>query len=261
MPSKSQQAGALLYREYREKKPYSLMKTELAPISDSEAYDIQKEFMLLRAQDSGGYSGYKIAYTTKVMQERVGASEPVFGRILSDSVHQSPASLKAKNYVNLAVECEVAVKMGSNLEVKDEGLDRDSIFEAIEYLQLAFELVDIRQSLAENSLIQSIATNIHGAGVVLGEPIRNWRELDIPSATCELKLDGTSVGTGCASDVNGHPAEPMVWIANALLSRKRHLRAGDLVITGSMIPPTFLQAGTSALLEMDNLGSVSLLVE
>ena len=78
MPSKSQQAGALLYREYREKKPYSLMKTELAPMSDSEAYDIQKEFMLLRAQDSGGYSGYKIAYTTKVMQERVGASEPVF---------------------------------------------------------------------------------------------------------------------------------------------------------------------------------------
>ena len=61
--------------------------------------------------------------------------------------------------------------------------------------------------------------------------------------------------------MNGHPVEPMVWIANALLSRKKYLRAGDLVITGSMIPPTFLQAGTSALLEMDNLGSVSLLVE
>ena len=261
MPSKSQQAGALLYREYREKEPYSLMKSELAPTSESEAYDIQKEVMLLRAQDSGGYSGYKIAYTTKVMQERVGASEPVFGRILSDSVHQSPASLKAKNYVNLAVECEVAIKMGSDLEIKGEGLDRDSIFEAIEYLQLAFELVDIRQSLAENSLIQSIATNIHGAGVVLGEPIRNWRELDIPSATCELKLDGTLAGTGCASDVNGHPVEPMVWIANAINSMGGLLKKGDIVITGSMIPPIEVKAGVKASLQMDLLGSITLEVE
>ena len=53
----------------------------------------------------------------------------------------------------------------------------------------------------------------------------------------------------------------MVWIANALLSRGKYLKAGDLVITGSMIPPTFLDAGTLALLEMDNLGSVTLSVE
>ena len=260
MPSKVQEAGALLYREYIEKKPFSLMKTELAPRSESEAYDIQKEFMFLRAQDAGGYSGYKIAYTTKVM-DRIGASEPVFGRILSDSVHQSPASLKAKNYVNLAVECEVAVTMGTDLEINDEGVDRDSICEAVEYLQLAFELVDIRQSLEENSVIQSIATNIHGAGVVLGEPIRNWRELDIPSATCELKLDGALVGTGCASDVNGHPVEPMVWIANSINSMDGLLKKGDIVITGSMIPPIEVNAGVKASLNMDLLGSITLEVK
>ena len=69
------------------------------------------------------------------------------------------------------------------------------------------------------------------------------------------------MGSGKGSDVNGHPVEPMVWIANALLSRGKYLKAGDLVITGSMIPPTFLDAGTLALLEMDNLGSVTLSVE
>ena len=82
METKTQQAADQLYREYSQKTPYSLMNTYLAPLSDSEAYDIQKEFMLKRAQNTGGYSGYKIAYTTKVMQERVGASQPVFGRIL-----------------------------------------------------------------------------------------------------------------------------------------------------------------------------------
>lgn len=258
MGNKTVQAAEILYQEYLQKNPYSLMNTELAPVSESEAYDIQREFMSRRAEDAGGYAGYKIAYTTKVMQERVGASQPVFGRILSDSVCESPASLAMEDYVNLAVECEVAVRMGSDLIVDSDGVNRESLFEAIEYLQLAFEIVDIRKFAAENSLIQSIATNIHGAGVVLGTPVIDWQELDIPSAKCELKLDGISVGTGLGSDVNGHPVEPMLWIANAINSRGGSLKKGDIVITGSMIPPIEVKSGVRASLEMDLLGEITL---
>lgn len=261
METKTQQAADQLYREYSQKIPYSLMNTDLAPLSDSEAYDIQKEFMLKRAQNAGGYAGYKIAYTTKVMQERVGASQPVFGRILSDSVYQSPASLFDANYVNVALECEVAVKMASDLKANKKGIDRDMVYDAIEHLQLAFEVVDIRQSTSENSLIQSIATNIHGAGVVLGQPVTNWRELDIPSAKCELKLDGVSVGTGQGSDVNGHPVEPMIWIAKTLNAMGGSLKKGDIVITGSMIPPIEVKPGMKATLQMDLLGEITLDVE
>ena len=110
-------------------------------------------------------------------------------------------------------------------------------------------------------MIQSIATNIHGAGVVLGEPIRNWRELDIPSATCELELDGVLAGTGRASDVNGHRVEPMVWIANAVNSMGGLLKKEEIVITGSMIPPIEGKAGVTASLNMDLLGSITLEVE
>ena len=110
-------------------------------------------------------------------------------------------------------------------------------------------------------MIQSIATNIHGAGVVLGDPIRNWRELDIPASTCELKIDGTLAGTGYGSDVNGHPVEPMVWIANAINSMGGLLKKGDIVITGSMIPPIEVKAGVKASLQMDLLGSITLEVE
>lgn len=258
MGNKTAQAAELLYREYLQKTTYSLMNTELAPVSESEAYDIQREFMSRRAQDAGGYAGYKIAYTTIVMQERVGASQPVFGRILSDSVYQSPASLAVGNYVNLAVECEVAVKMRSDLIVGPDGVNRESLFEVIEYLQLAFEIVDIRKSVAENSLIQAIATNIHGAGVVLGTPVIDWQELDIPSAKCELKLDGISVGTGLGSDVNGHPVEPMLWIAKAINSMGGSLKKGDIVITGSMIPPVEVKSGMRVSLEMDLLGEIIL---
>ena len=50
----------------------------------------------------------------------------------------------------------------------------------------------------------------------------------------------------------------MIWIANAVASRGKSLRKGDVVITGSMIPPIFIESGTLAVVEMDNLGTVSL---
>ena len=85
--------------------------------------------------------------------------------------------------------------------------------------------------------------------------------MDIPSAKCELFINQESVGAGKGSDVNGHPVEPMTWIANSLASRGKSLKAGDIVITGSMIPPVFLDRGFTALVEMDHLGSVALHVE
>ena len=92
----------------------------------------------------------------------------------------------------------------------------------------------------------------------MGDTVEGWRDLDVPGAVCELKLNGQSVGTARGEDVNGHPVEPMIWIANAVASRGKSLRKGDVVITGSMIPPIFIESGTLAVVEMDNLGTVSL---
>ena len=258
---KIKSGGESLYEDFKGNRAFTLMTEPYAPNGIEEAYEIQNEYMSLRSGDSGEFAGYKIAFTTKVMQQRLGATEPVYGRIFKSNVLHSPAVVSAADYVRLGVECEIAVILGKDLYSESGSVSKDDVFAAVESISIAYEIIDSRPSLGEDSIPQSIATNISGAGVVLGSPVQNWRDLDIPGSGCELKLNGQSVGSGKGSDVNGHPVEPMVWIANALLSRKRHLRAGDLVITGSMIPPTFLQAGTSALLEMDNLGSVSLSVE
>ena len=258
---KFRDGGKSLYEDFKQNNTFSLMVGDYAPDNIEEAYEIQNEYMRLQSEDSGEFAGYKIAYTTKVMQERLGAKEPVHGRIFKSNVLHSPSSVVASDYVRLGIECEIAVILGHDLYSKSGHIDKDQVFDAVESISIAYEIIDGRPSLGEDSIPQSIATNISGAGVVLGNAVKNWRDLDIPGSVGELKLNGQTVGSGKGSDVNGHPVEPMVWIANALLSRGKYLKAGDLVITGSMIPPTFLDAGTLALLEMDNLGSVTLSVE
>ena len=50
----------------------------------------------------------------------------------------------------------------------------------------------------------------------------------------------------------------MLWIANAINSRGGSLKKGDIVITGSMIPPIEVKSGVRASLEMDLLGEITL---
>ena len=256
--SRIERAGQSLYKEFIAREEFSLMVGPEAPADIEEAYSVQDVYMDLKAADSGGYAGYKIAYTTKVMQERLGAKEPVYGRILSDGVFNSPCKVKASDYVNIGVECEVAVTLGNDLLQSEAPFTREAVYESVAHIALAFEIIDGRPFLGDASIPQSIATNISGAGVVIGDTVENWRDLDIPGSVCELKLNGQSAGTARGEDVNGHPVEPMIWIANTVASRGKSLRKGDVVITGSMIPPIFIESGTLAVVEMDNLGTVSL---
>ena len=256
--SRIERAGQSLYKEFIAREEFSLMVGPEAPADIEEAYSVQDVYMDLKARDAGGYAGYKIAYTTKVMQERLGAKEPVYGRILSDGVFNSPCKVKASDYVNIGVECEVAVTLGNDLLQSEAPFTRETVYGSVAHIALAFEIIDGRPSLGDASIPQSIATNISGAGVVIGDTVENWRALDIPGSVCELKLNGQSAGTARGEDVNGHPVEPMIWIANAVASRGKSLRKGDVVITGSMIPPIFIESGTLAVVEMDNLGTVSL---
>ena len=261
MGSRAELAGRSLYQDSQARKAFSLMSGEYAPVDIEEAYAAQDAYMDLRAADAGGYGGYKIGYTTKVMQERVGATEPAYGRMLANTVLQSPCTVSASDYARLGIECEVAVRMAADLPASEGPFESDRVFAAVGEIMPAFELIDGGLFFGESSFPQSIAMNLMGAGAVLGEPVSNWRDLDLASARCELKLNGEFAGNGLGSDLNGHPVEPMVWIANALRSRGRSLQKGDVVITGSMIPPAPLETGASALLTMDGLGSVTLKVE
>lgn len=264
--NKIEQLGKVLYKEFRSRDPFSVVFDENSPSNIEKAYELQEVYMKLRTEMSGGFAGYKIAYTTKVMQERVGASQPAYGRILSDGVFGSSVTLRASDYVNIGIECEVAVTLGRDLCSTGAPFGRDEIYDAVNDVSLAFELIDGRpaaglDSIRDATIPQSIATNISGAGVILGEKIVNWQELDIPGANCELLLNDIPVGAGMGSDINGHPVEPVIWLANALASRGACLMSGDIVITGSMVPPTFLTSGTTAIVQMTHLGSVTLTIE
>jgi 2-keto-4-pentenoate hydratase len=262
-PARIQQAAQWLWAEHRARRPFTPMPVPLAPRSVDEAYAMQAELHSLMAEVYGPVAGYKIALTTPVMQQMVGFHAPIAGAVLAGTMHSSPVTLSAPDYVHLGVECEIAVQLGKDLPTAQAPYRRDQIDDAVAAIMPAFELVDDRQAdytqLAAQ-VLTLIADNAWNAGIVLGSPFSNWQDADLAAAHGGMVINGTVVGEGHGRDVMGHPFEALRWLVNMLAQQGKSLTQGMIVMTGSIVATKFVNPGDTVGLSMDGLGQVQLSV-
>ncbi len=260
--SRVSQASEALQQQFTSKQKY-LLEGDLLPESVAEAYEVQAAYQGALRAEFGPVAGYKIAYTTTALQQSSGISEPVAGVILANNVRHSPAVLESAEFLQPGIECEVGVRIGRDLPASGAPYDRDGVSAAVEAVMTAFEVIDNRRTQGQDTqtqLLTTISSNILNAGVVLGEPVADWRGIHLAGCRGYMEINGELVGEGMGSDVMGHPLEPLAWLANNLASRGQELKAGMVVITGSIVSPKFLKAGDSALIEIEGLGKAELSV-
>ena len=157
----------------------------------------------------------------------------------------------------------MAARLGADLPARGAPYDRGRVSEAVESLTAAFEIIDIRRTPGQDPKVQfmtGVAANIFNAGVVLGEPVSDWRVLDLRAAYGSMTINGEMVGDGHGSDVMGHPLEPLAWLANKLSEQGFGLSAGMVIITGSIVSPKIVKAGDTASIMIEGLGGAELKV-
>ena len=250
-------AAELIFEQYRKVQPFERLPADLFPKTLDEAYAIQLELHCMLSSLWGPLSGYKLAYTTPIMQERAGLNHPVLGGVFQKTILRSPVVLNFTEYVNLGVELEVGVTLGKDLPASGAPYTRETVADAVAEVATAFEIVDIRTPeglTTEERTLMSVAVNILNSGVVLGDPVTDWQSLDLVNCHGVMKINHEQVGEGYGRDVMGHPFEPLVWLANELSARNHPLKAGDTVITGSLVPPTPLGFASEARIEIEGLG-------
>ena len=260
MSTEIQRAAQVLSEQYRSNQLF-ILPDELIPASIDEAYSIQRQFQTDISRDQGPIAGYKLAYTTAILQHANGVNEPCMGIMLANNIRRSPCTLAAANFVQVGIECEVAARLGNDLPPSGAPYDRDKVSGAVESLMTAFEVIDNRRTPGLEQSVQfitGVAANIYNAGVVLGSPVTDWRAIDLVSAYGSMDINGEKVGDGHGSDVMGHPLEPLAWLANKLAEQGLGLSAGMVIITGSIVSPKFLEAGDKASISIEGLGSAEL---
>src|SRR2546425_5720502 len=111
-----------------------------APLED--AYRVQDALhRIMVAAGRGDIAGWKIALTSKAMQQMTGVDQPAAGAIFSTVVHPSPARVDLAAYHHLGVEFEVAVRLGDDLP-SGGPWTRASVADRVAACLPAFELVE-----------------------------------------------------------------------------------------------------------------------
>jgi 2-keto-4-pentenoate hydratase len=228
------------------------------PVEEKTAYAVQDELHeLLTAAGLGPVAGHKIGCTTKVMQQFLRIPNPCAGGVFESQVHRTPAILRHADYVRPGVECEIAVRLGADLPMRQAPFDRERLSAAVIEVMAGMEIVDDRyveyRSLDTPTLI---ADDFFDAGCVLGEPVASWRLLDLPSLRGVTRINGVEIGCGRGADVMGHPFEALAWLANSLARRGRSLRAGEFVFTGSVVETKWVARGDQVVMTIEGLGTV-----
>ena len=254
-------AARFLFEEYEARRRYRPMPEPDRPRDVAEAYAVQEELLaLLAAAGRGPIAGYKIGLTTPVMRALMGADEPIAGAIFADTVPRSPARVHAADFINLAVECEIALRLGADLPASGAPYSREGVAGAVAACAPAFELVEDRAAdYGSITALEIIEENSWNGGIVLGPEVA-VSGLDLAQARAEMRIDGRPAGEGRGGDAMGHPFEVLAWLANMLAERDKPLERGMVVMTGSVVTTKHLEPGQSASLSIEGLGEAELTV-
>ncbi len=195
------------------------------------AYAISAEFAQLRERELGVRPvGRKVGLTNPLVQARVGVFEPDYGVIHDDMVFASGVVLPASRYNRLLIEAEVAfVLKGDILEATPE-----AIAAAIDYVTPAFEIVDFRYDGSVGQIVDTIADNAGCSGVVLGEEKHPYGSVDLTKVEMVITGGGEEITRGVGSNVLGDPINAIKWLAETAIRTGRPLRAGEVLLSGSI---------------------------
>jgi 2-keto-4-pentenoate hydratase len=228
-----------------------------APATIADAYDIQDRYVALLRQAHGGDAGYKVGLTSAAMQTFCGIDHPIAGVVLAKRVHQSGVTVRRSDFGRLGLEFEIAVRIKSDVPVMP--CTADMIGPHIGGVGAAVELVDDRGAdYAKLDVRTLVADNSWNGGIVLSEFATAWPDLE--SVLGRATQDRAAIGEGHGRDILGHPFRSVAWLATQLASRGAGLKAGQVVMTGSVMKTVFPEHDANYRFDLAPIGFVEVRV-
>ncbi len=228
--------------------------SETRALSAGEAYAVQDRLREALVARGERVVGWKAGFTGKVAQAAFGTNEPVCAFLLASSVFPDRADVPVARFVGLVVEAEIAFVMEHDLA--GPGVTPARALLAVAGAVPALELVDFRMS-GKPTATDVIADGVYANALVVGAPMTDVAHLDLALEGLVYELNGTVVATNAGAEVMGGPLNALAWIANHLGARGLGLRAGDLVMSGSISQLLRPKAGDTVRATFTRLGAVS----
>ena len=224
-------------------------------ITIEDAYAIQQRLIARRLDAGERVVGKKIGVTSQAVMNMLGVFQPDFGILLDGMVYNEGQPIEARTLIQPKAEGEIAFVLKKDL--MGPGVTAADVMAATEGVMACFEIVDSRIRDWKIQIQDTVADNASCGVFVLGDRLVDPRDVDL--ATCGMVLDknGEIVATGAGAAALGHPANAVAWLANTLGRLGMGLKAGEVVLSGSLGIMVPVQAGDSLRVTIGGIGGCS----
>jgi len=198
--------------------------------------------------------GWKVGFGAPAAMEKLGITAPLIGFLTDRALVASGATLSLANWKKPQAEPEIAVHMESDLPA-DAG--RDAARGAIKGIGPAIELADL--DCPPDDVERILAGNIYQRHVILGPCDTSRAGCVLDGLTGRILRNGTEAAHTSDPQANtGDLIDIVRHVADVLAAFGEQLRAGQIIITGSIVPPLWVEAGEEVVFQLDPLGGISI---
>ena len=199
--------------------------------------------------------GWKVGFGAPAALEKLGTDRPLVGFLLESAQLADGAAVPIGGWTAPALEPEIAVHLRSDVPADAAW---DHVRDAIGGLSAAIELADVTPPPTEPR--QILAGNIFQRHVMLGP-------IDESRSTAEgiggrVTVNGEEVAANDdPASITGEVVEVVRLTAELLGAVGERLRAGQVVISGSVVPPVQIAPGQDVEIALDGLGALRVRLE
>jgi len=233
--SELEAVAADLLAARRDRRPIPAIRTRLTPGDIETAYVLQG----LVTAGMGRAAGRKIGLTSTAAQAQLGVGEPDVGMLFAAMAVEG-CTLPVDGFIAPFLEGEIAIRVGKDI---DTNVDAAALAAAIDGVATAFEVVDSAITGWDVGIVDVIADNACCAGFMTG-PWQAFTSGDaLLRARMSLAREGVIQVFGGGDACPGGPLAAFGWLAAKAIAMGRPLRAGEVVLAGSLAPMVPLEAG------------------
>jgi 2-oxopent-4-enoate/cis-2-oxohex-4-enoate hydratase len=245
-----------LYRALREQKTLSPLTERYPSITIDDAYQVSLGLLEHRVASGETMTGKKIGITSQVVQNMFNVQQPDFGFLTDVMQVKNNAKVSIRNrLIQPKAEGEIAFIL--NKDLVGPHISEDQVLDATAFIVPCFEVVDSRIRNWEIKIEDTISDNASCGVYVLGDTRIDPRDVDLPNLKMKVYKNGNLISEGMGAAVQGNPLTAVAWLANTLSRYGIPFKAGETILSGSLVPLETVKSGDKMHLELEQVGTAS----
>lgn len=249
------QLGDELYNALCSRETLAPLTDRHADITIEDAYHVQQRMIARRMEKGARIVGKKIGVTSKAVMDMLNVHQPDFGYLLDTMIYNEGEAIPMNTLIQPKAEGEIAFMLKHDL--MGPGISNADVLRATECVMPCFEIVDSRIRDWKIRIQDTVADNASCGVFVLGDRAVDPRKVDLATCGMVLEKNGEIGAIGAGAAALGSPVNAVAWLANTLGKLGIPLKAGEVILSGSLAALIPVKAGDNLRMSIGGIGSCS----